>query len=196
MAWLTDVAPYTVIQSAWGNSVRDRIVQTFTDMNEANAHLAALPDGALVNIGTTLYIKRGGAWKLLLPTVIAGTVFGATSPGQTNALVAQITVPAGYSLALVQYMGRSIQDFAGGGNGYDYVEIKLFRSNGGVQLAGVQEHVPNWINNRAVHAIGAVSACNPNGDVFTVTANNISALATRTWIGNDGSQTFGGIFLP
>lgn len=44
--WIDDVIPGAVIRSAaWGNTVRDRIVQTYATRAERDAH--PLPDGSL-----------------------------------------------------------------------------------------------------------------------------------------------------
>lgn len=62
MPWIPDVAPYDTIQSLWGNSVRDRTMQAFTNKGERDSH--TLPEGALcITLDTRIvYVKVGTAW--------------------------------------------------------------------------------------------------------------------------------------
>lgn len=65
--WLDDVASLQTIQSVWGNSVRNRIVQTFDTKTERDSHNAALPNGSVaVTLDTGIvYVKQAGAWSVL-----------------------------------------------------------------------------------------------------------------------------------
>ena len=101
--WLDDVLPQATIRSVWGNSVRDRIVQTFDTMAEANSHLSVLPDGATCYVAATqdTYVRRAGVWRALSAKLVSGVTAAdiSASVGTTVNLVT-LSVPAGYRQAL------------------------------------------------------------------------------------------------
>lgn len=88
----------TTILSSWGNKIRDQVVHLFDSSSEANAH--PLADGSLGAIAGVPYQRRGGAWKLLQPVVVAGTVNSGTT-GNIEFTWGTVTLPAGYTSALI-----------------------------------------------------------------------------------------------
>lgn len=107
MSWIADVITRTTIQSTWGNAVRDRIVQTFANAAEANAHLS-LPDGALMTLPTVdrhVYRKQSGAWFPATPGPCAGAIATLFPAGglTTSWWYGRVDVPAGFLSALVTY---------------------------------------------------------------------------------------------
>lgn len=65
--WLDDVIPHQTIRSVWGNSIRNRVVQTFDTIAERDAHTAGLPDGAVATVTAEKvdFVLVGGAWWVL-----------------------------------------------------------------------------------------------------------------------------------
>lgn len=106
--WIDDVVTHTTIRSVWGNQVRDRLVQTFADMGEANTRLAALPTGSVCHLDSTglLYHKFANSWRPMLPATVDGAVAGGGLylTGQQSGNILTYTIPAGYGRGLWSLM--------------------------------------------------------------------------------------------
>lgn len=138
MTWLPDVAPYGTIQSLWGNSIRDRVVQTFADRAEADSHLASLPNGAVVHLDSdgTLLTKTAGVWRPVFPGIVRGTNAPQTSIAAGAGLDAiTAVIPAGYRYAVV--LCTLVVDIGGGVNSPWAYDARILTSAGGVGIATV-----------------------------------------------------------
>lgn len=196
MAWLTDVAPYSVIQSSWGNSVRDRIVQTFADWNEANAHIGQLPENSIAAIGAYYYRKLSGAWRPLLPAHAYGQVFSANLISNPST-IASLMTPVGYSVALLWYNGRSDQltpDTAVRGS------LSFSITMGGSGIYGTQETIEgaNVLDTRQIHSLSLVVGVNTAGVQIQVHVSQYmpGGVGQRRFVSTDGSASFMALCLP
>lgn len=173
MSWIADVITHTTILSTWGNSIRDRVVQTFDSLAEANTHLS-VPDGALMRVPTVdrhLYQKQSGAWVPATPAPLFGALANlfpapGITPG-TTAQLAAMTVPAGYQCVAVWY---EVYLAAGDTVSPLRAQLKLFSSNGGTQLTASTFAVPGA---GSAFTVSTVAPVNPAGDRITSTVGNV-----------------------
>jgi len=163
MTWIADVAPYTTIQSAWGNNVRNRVVQTFADTAERDSHTATLPDGSIAYCVSPdrLYVKRGGTWRPLVTASVKGTCTDNMVATTTGVQVAQIALPAGFAFYICQYVVPVRTVVAGQAS---HVQISV---NGAS---------PIWTSTTTIRDFGSISALcafqpNPAGETLTVFAS-------------------------
>jgi hypothetical protein len=93
MALTPDVAAGEIIQSAWGNEIRDRTIQVFANQADLTATWPDAPDGANAWIvdERTLMRRIGGAW---VPTTQAGEVALTTNSGGGATITFPIPFPA------------------------------------------------------------------------------------------------------
>jgi hypothetical protein len=63
LTWINDVAPKQKIQSAWGNSIRDHVVQVFTSVAERDTNAAKMIEGDLCSTVAeqSLFVRRPSA---------------------------------------------------------------------------------------------------------------------------------------
>lgn len=113
MAWIPNVNPNELITSSWGNQIRDRVVNTFTD---AAARTAAIPTPVAgmvtyLTASDSLEYWAGAAWLRVGPGQLAYKFSGATQSGiaQTavdlTGLSATVTVAAGRRIQLTANVG-------------------------------------------------------------------------------------------
>lgn len=197
MTWLADVVPYTPIQSVWGNGVRNRIVQTFTDAAERNTHTAALPDGALAFTADTgtLWLKRAGAWVPTQPVRVPGTVKTVVAPGGPNE-AATLTTPAGYASGVLWWSGRVRVLLEGAaGTAWTRLDVNLFR--GATLVYATQHDVRNTADARTTVALAATATTDAAvGSVFSLQVAYSKADGQVDIRSDDVSQTFAGVFWP
>jgi hypothetical protein len=82
MPWIGDVAPYDTIQSLWGNTIRDHVVQVVGSKAERDATIAP-KEGMVVHVTDThiTYVRVGSAWWVLgMPPRSPGTILGYAAP--------------------------------------------------------------------------------------------------------------------
>lgn len=169
--WIDDVVTLTTIASTWGNNIRNRIVQTFDTISEANTRLAALPDGARCYVAATAleYVKRSGAWRLAVPIVVKGNVAGNPAIGNAAAFQsAALTVPAGYAVAALDYTCLVVSQPTPD----EQIELKVFSANGGTQVFS-SLHQCSGI--RDLVTISSTFNVNVNGDQVNVTIRDNAA---------------------
>lgn len=99
--WIADVVPEEGISSSqYGNPIRDRVVQTFTDLTEANAHVASLPVGATCHIEGSGYCYRkdgSGQWRPLFTYASEANVAALQGIGFDGLYTCvSTTIPAGF----------------------------------------------------------------------------------------------------
>lgn len=105
MPWINDVVPYSTILSTWGNSVRNHVVFDFASQADRDTHNSTLTDGAVCWTADTksLWVKRDGAWRPIVPALIDAAVVNANgyylTPG-VKATIFTYNLPAGYTRAL------------------------------------------------------------------------------------------------
>lgn len=73
-----DVAPDQLIQSSWGNEIRDRSIQVFASASELNTSWSTAPNGSrAITLDTyRTYTRRGGVWQ---PDFAGGFVTATTN---------------------------------------------------------------------------------------------------------------------
>ena len=128
MPLIADVAAGTIIQSAWGNRIRDRTVQYFASRAELTAGWPAAPQGALAYTNDTncLHVFRGGGWVLFsAPEQWASGSPGAavnTPTGYADwyAISNAFTVPAGATQALMRTYVVGVFPVAASGTTLDF----------------------------------------------------------------------------
>jgi len=164
MALTPDVTAGTIVQSTWGNQIRDRTVQVFATVAERNTW-AAPPAGAhCVTLDTlTRWIYTGTAWRslsapprarvtrtgtlsipsgaaLVIPWGIERTNIGGVFAAGANT---RLTVPPGeggwWSV------GASLE-FATGGGG---ARGLIIRTGTGVEIVRAMQQAPTAVNIRA-----------------------------------------------
>ena len=84
MPWIDDVVTHTTIRSVWGNTIRDHVVQVFTNRSERDTNAAKMIEGDLCYVVTekALYVRRPSAaqgfgtlfsdWANYTPIVVVG----------------------------------------------------------------------------------------------------------------------------
>ena len=192
--WIADVVTLQTVSSVDHNNRRDRLVQTFDSMAEANAHVATLPDGALCAIAPSeaIYVRRGGAWHLLVPTLVKGSVHGAGFDVAATLGSATLTVPAGYAMCALTYTVLVSVQTVGPPSGD--VEVKVYSSNGGVVAFTFNQTVlgGGWAQLTAAPTI----AVNPNGDVITVTLRMVQTNLVGQAYSDDHNHQIRGVLYP
>jgi hypothetical protein len=185
--WIADVAPYATIQSLWGNNVRDRVVQTFTDPSEANAHVASLPEGATCVIASSglEYVKRSGVWKLRNTALAIGSIQdgGFTNLGMWSAT---LNAPSGYVYASLHY-SVNLYMYAGGPGD---IEVSLTRSNGATVLYSGLQSMADGAHEQVSIAIPA--AISNGGDVL----NAKLRLTDPTPLASSSQGAFHAVLFP
>jgi hypothetical protein len=76
VAWIPNVNPSELIESQWGNTIRDHVVNTFASSAERDAAIPAPVAGMLVWIASDglLYEYRNAKWRPPIGTVLAVSV--------------------------------------------------------------------------------------------------------------------------
>lgn len=71
MAWIPNVNPNELITSAWGNTIRDHVVNTFATTADRDAAIPSPAEGMVVHItGTGLQVRTSGVWQPPRGTVV------------------------------------------------------------------------------------------------------------------------------
>ena len=66
MGLTPDVAPGALIQSSWGNEIRNRTIQQFATVAERNTWLSPPTGSVCVTVDTlTIWVRAAGAWQAL-----------------------------------------------------------------------------------------------------------------------------------
>jgi hypothetical protein len=111
MALTPDVTAGTIIQSAWGNQIRDRTVQVFATVAERNALWPAPPRGAMCITVDTLALwifdTGAGGWRPTPGTVLATSVSTALA-SNTSASV-RVQLPGSLTAAVVFPAARVVR---------------------------------------------------------------------------------------
>jgi hypothetical protein len=193
MSWISDVVPYSTILSTWGNSIRDRIVQTFSDGNEMAAHAGSLPDGSLATLPNDyqLYTKRG-TFKPQIPQRFKGSPASGTAGANTQGqqfLANTVLIPAGFRSGIacaslrISYTGSVTTGF--------FQWLHLYSSS--ATIGWYEEHLlgapgNGWLNTMTIVTTLTI---NPAGDRVDcnagATANPTGAMS---WPADDANQLF------
>ena len=138
MAWIPDVNPNELIESAWGNDIRDRTVTPFTNAAERVAAIPT-PDAGMVTYLTasdTLEYWNGTSWRMVGPgqlaykTVLTQQAGISTSPVDITGLSATVTLPAGRRVQLT----ASISFYKSAPDGSGYSTAQLTDGAGGLLM--------------------------------------------------------------
>ena len=99
MAIIADVVPQQIIQSGWGNSIRDTGVTQFASTTERNSQLAVPQDGRVCFAAAQnqLYVGVDGQWRAVMHDLGNG---GGTI-GSVRILAAPVVAPQGGRLTLI-----------------------------------------------------------------------------------------------
>lgn len=194
--WIDDVVSLATIQSVWGNNVRNRLVQTFANMAEANTRLAALPTGAVCHLDDTglMYHKYGGIWRAVFPTMVAGAIGtgqGFFITGGDTQNIFTINLPAGYRMGRFELMMHSNGNVPGAVN----TDVKFTLAGGATLIGGAQ-----WSESQVQtsHAAGATSGVNIAGEAGLVTVHNNNAPGTGDLLinGNGYYTNYWALLIP
>lgn len=71
--WVPDVTPRTIIESDWGNAIRDRVVHRFATGAERDAAWPDPPPGARCSVGDSAFISVADRWSRVA-AVAAGNI--------------------------------------------------------------------------------------------------------------------------
>jgi len=89
--WVPSVAAGAVIESTWGNAVRDRLMHRFASTADRDTNWPAAPSGAMCITTDTgrMWRRTLGAWQAqgINPNVVAATTF----PGLTSSVTPATT---------------------------------------------------------------------------------------------------------
>lgn len=174
--------------SQWGNLIRDRTIQTFDSLAEANIHLPTLPEGAIAHftdIGN-MYHKVNGQWRPLNPLIVTGTNHADQQVGPPELsggvpfMMVTLAVPPGYRSMFFHWQ-VTIQPYQ-----LDWgceLEVKMDQGgslavtrNGGMIDASRAVGIPNY---QTLHISGATAL------------NVIGGNQVQCWITNIGGQYAG-----
>lgn len=171
MSWLTDVATGQQILSSWGNSIRNRIVQTFTDVSEMNSKIGVVPNGSIANLdaGGPTYRLYGGTWVPMQPLVVraAGSGGAYLTNGQAAAIFSA-TIPPGYVMA-THFVSLSINWIGAQGG---YFQLRIYHG-GGTFLVG-QYEVRTYGTGLQTYLFTAANGCLQTGEATQVAITNIT----------------------
>lgn len=193
--WIDDVVAHTTIRSVWGNQVRDRVVQTFGTLAEAQTHLAALPQGSVIHTDDSglLYHKFAGAWKPVFPAVVEGTPVNTNGYYLTAGVTATIfnaAIPAGYRYVMLSAFAQI--DSPGG---LDYnAEARLNIGNGAFLVSvatwrGPKTSAPQTHSIAGFHTVGGAEGA-------TMTVRNAQAAGDVSVSGNQFYTNLSILCLP
>jgi hypothetical protein len=187
MSWLTDVATGQQILSTWGNNIRNRIVQTFTDMSEANAYLGTVPNGSVCNLdsGGPTYRKFGGAWTPIMPKLIPAAASGGAylTPGQ-SAVIFSNTIPPGYVMCQ-HFVNISFSTI----NSSCPFEVRIYHAGGSFLVAQYDGRSVTGGAAIQSYAFNAAQGCLLAGEATQVVLQNTAASGIDINVNTNGSYT-------
>lgn len=170
--WIDDVVSHQTIRSTWGNSIRDRIVQTFDTLAERDTHLATLPNGAVVFVAETglLYDKVQNAWRPLQAAFAQGTAQGGPHGGGLvqigeTIILNSMNLPGGFRFAHIEWVFRVTQAF--NANWSITAALALFGGTwqAGDYIGAIGSSADFGATTPQTLQLGGVVPINPNGDV-------------------------------
>lgn len=134
--WVPSVAAGQVIESAWGNAIRDRLTHRFATVVDRDGSWPAPPNGAqAITLDTfTTWLRRAGVWRVWhRPYTDVAAPVRSTGSGFTCTVdYARYAVAAG----VVHYYG-SVQVTAQGGAGTFEINLPVPTPTGSNRRAGV-----------------------------------------------------------
>jgi hypothetical protein len=128
VALIPNVSPNELIESAWGNTIRDHVVQTFATVAERDTWTGA-PNGAVAMTldSGTLWKRVGGAWL----GVPSGTIaYGDTTAAYESGDIGTTAVSVLVTPSVTLHAGRKYRASAG---------LGVIARTGTTNLAGTQE---------------------------------------------------------
>ena len=161
-----NVGTGAIIQTTWGNDIRDRTVQIFTNKADLDAQWSTAPDGAhAYTIAERLdWTRQGGAWTADFPRGELGYAERTTSAGPVTA-----SVGLGLSVSATVVANRRIR-------------ISCFVSN-------VSSTVVGDVFNMAIKE-SAVYLTQANISIATAGLGQTGAMCARTYVPAAGARTW------
>lgn len=93
MAWIPNVNPNELVESAWGNTIRDHVVNTFASAAERTAAIPA-PVAGMTSYradAALLEVYRGGLWRPQIGTIVHSAVVAITDLNGTGLGLRDVT---------------------------------------------------------------------------------------------------------
>ena len=143
MVLTPNVVAGATIQSAWGNTIRDRTLQVFTDATERDAQWTNPPEGAHCLTLSTLavWVRASGVW---VPLAADGRPIGLLTLATTGSATTTAPVPIGspfsFTLAASRCVGIQMSTLQQRGDATGQVRAEVAIDGVGTRCARISHH--------------------------------------------------------